>query len=85
MNHKTSEQARMEQARIEVYKYLQETQAKISAYMDELNKAGESTFDEWLACSQALMQIQQIALLQGIFDMLSNWYKNGVPVYPMAI
>ncbi len=65
------------------YKTLQEFESKIVAHLDELNKAGNSTFDEWLACSQALTQIRQTYLLQGVFDILRRW-ENGVPVYPMA-
>jgi hypothetical protein len=65
-------------------KTLENIEAAILAHLNELNKAGSPTFDECLACYQALVQIRQTYLLQGVFDMLKHWYQNGVPVYPMA-
>ncbi len=66
------------------YQTLQEIEAAILARLDELNKAGKSPFNEWLACSQALLQIQQTHFLHGVFDILRGWEGHGVPVYPMA-
>ncbi len=66
------------------YATLEEIEATILARLDELNKAGKSPFNEWLACSQALVQIQQTHLLHGVFDVLRHWDEHGVSVYPMA-
>ena len=66
------------------YATLEEIEAMILARLDELNKAGKSPFSEWLACSQALVQIQQTHLLHGVFDILRGWDEHGIPVYPAA-
>jgi len=66
------------------FQTLEEIEATIVARLDELNKAGKSSFDEWLACSQALVQVQQTHLLHGVFDILRHWDEHGVPVYPAA-
>jgi hypothetical protein len=66
------------------YQTLEEIEARIVARLDELKRAGNTPFGEWLACSQALLQVQQTHLLHGVFDILRGWDEHGVPVYPMA-
>jgi hypothetical protein len=61
-------------------KSFKDFEATIVAHLEELNTAGTCTFNDWLTCQQALMQMRQMHLLQNVFDIL----KNGVPVYPMA-
>jgi hypothetical protein len=30
------------------------------------------------------VQIHQTQLLQGVFEILSQWHRNGVPIYVIA-
>ena len=64
---------------------LQDLEARIRAHLNEMDKESIYEFDTWLACNQALMQIYQLQLLQGVFEILSQWHTNGVPIYAMAI
>ena len=59
----------------------QEVANRIMAHMSEMDKTAIYEFDTWLACTQALIQIQQTLLLQNIYELLSQ----GVPVYAMAL
>jgi hypothetical protein len=61
-------------------KALQEVEATILAHLEEMGKAGDSNFEDWLACEQ----VGQMRALQGIADMLYRWNQKGVPVYPIA-
>lgn len=61
-------------------KALQEIEVTILAHLKELGKAGDSNFEDWLACEQVLIQVGQMRALQGIADILNLWYQKGVPI-----
>lgn len=65
-------------------KELQNIQDIVIAHMRTLHPLDGSNFDDWLACTQALVQIRKLLRLQFICDMLSTWHENGVHVYPIA-
>jgi hypothetical protein len=58
----------------------QELEAEIRARLSAMSEPGTYDFDTWLACNQALVQIQQKHLLQAMHELLNEWNRKGVPV-----
>ncbi len=55
-------------------------EAKLVAHLKAMDKAGKGTFNDWLACHQALLQMRQTQALEGIHDIMKYWYEKGVGV-----